>query len=150
VVLPDGTYMQANCCTSQAALLDPESLTWKPTGRGKYDPNDEEGWTLLPNGNVLTVDAYVPISPFPYIPTGKNFELYDSRRGRWNRGQHSGAVGPGGVASRWNRLLGGLEHLPQRVGRHGHLQLVREHVESWPEFPRHQQYLRWSSRPGSK
>jgi len=83
VVLPDGTYMQANCCTSQAALLDPESLTWRPTGHGKYDPNEEEGWTLLPNGNVLTVDAYVPISPFPYIPTGKNFELYDSRRGRW-------------------------------------------------------------------
>jgi hypothetical protein len=96
VVLPDGTYMQANCCTSQAALLDPESLTWKPTGRGKYDPNDEEGWTLLPNGNVLTVDAYVPISPFPYIPTGKNFELYDSRRGRWRvAGSTPVQLGPG-------------------------------------------------------
>ena len=80
VVLSDGTYMQANCCTTQAALLDPKTLTWTPTGKGKYDPNDEEGWTLLPNGKVLAVDAYVPIAPFPYIPTGRNYELYSPRR----------------------------------------------------------------------
>ena len=83
VVLPNGTYMQANCCTPQAALLDPKTLTWTPTGTGKYDPNDEEGWTLLPNGKVLAVDAYVPISPFPYIPTGTNYELYNPRTGKW-------------------------------------------------------------------
>src|SRR5208283_1406710 len=83
VVLSDGTYMQANCCTTQAALLNPKTLTWKPTGKGKYDPNDEEGWNLLPNRKVLAVDAYVPIAPFPYIPTGRNYELYDPRTGDW-------------------------------------------------------------------
>ena len=83
VVLANGTYMQADCCTSQAALLDPETLTWTPTGTGKFDPNDEEGWTLLPNGKVLAVDAYVPISPFPYIPTGTNSELYSPATGTW-------------------------------------------------------------------
>jgi hypothetical protein len=83
VVLFDGTFMQANCCTTQAALLDLKALTWTPTGRGKYDPNDEEGWNLLPNGNVLAVDAYVPISPFPYEPTGTNSELYNPRTGAW-------------------------------------------------------------------
>jgi hypothetical protein len=71
VVLADGTYVQANCCTTHAALLDSKTLTWRPTGKDKYDPNDEEGWTLLPNGKVLAVDAYVPIQPFPYISTGK-------------------------------------------------------------------------------
>src|ERR1700693_2482283 len=84
VVLPNGTYMQANCCTNQAALLDPKTLTWTPTGAGKYDPNDEEGWTLLPNGKVLAVDAYVPIPPFPYIPNGTNFELYNPQTGHWH------------------------------------------------------------------
>jgi len=64
-------------------LLDPETLTWTPTGTGKFDPNDEEGWTLLPNGKVLAVDAYVPISPFPYIPTGTNSELYSPATGTW-------------------------------------------------------------------
>ena len=82
VVLADGTYMQANCCTPQAALFDP-TLTWTPTGTGKYDTNNEEGWTLLPNGKVLTVDAYVPIPPFPYLPKGKHSELYDPMTGAW-------------------------------------------------------------------
>ena len=84
VILPDGTYMQANCCTDQAALLNPRTLTWTPTGAGKFDPNDEEGWTLLPNGEVLDVDAYVPIPPFPYIPTGTNSELYNQWSGMWS------------------------------------------------------------------
>jgi hypothetical protein len=83
-VLFNGTFMQANCCTNQAALLEAKTLTWTPTGTGKFDPNDEEGWTLLPNGKVLTVDAYVPIPPFPYLPAGKNFELYDPKTGGWS------------------------------------------------------------------
>ena len=82
IVLPNGVYMQADCCTKQSALLDAKTLTWTPTGAGKYDPNDEEGWTLLPNGEVLTVDAYVPVRGFPYIPTGTNSELYNSERAR--------------------------------------------------------------------
>ena len=32
VVLFDGTFMQANCCTTQAALLNLNTLTWTPTG----------------------------------------------------------------------------------------------------------------------
>src|SRR5579863_8720025 len=83
IVLPDGVYMQADCCTNQQALLDPKTLTWTPTGAGKYDINDEEGWTLLPNGEVLTVDAYVPVG-FPYIPNGTNSELYDYQTGMWH------------------------------------------------------------------
>ncbi len=33
VVLFDGTFMQANCCTTQAALLNLNTLTWTPTGK---------------------------------------------------------------------------------------------------------------------
>jgi len=83
IVLPNGVYMQADCCTNQQALLDAHTLTWTPTGVGKFDDNDEEGWTLLPNGEVLTVDAYVPFN-FPYIPTGTNSELYNHRTGTWH------------------------------------------------------------------
>jgi hypothetical protein len=84
VILPDGTYMQANCCTKESALLDAKTLTWSPTGTGKFDPNDEEGWNLLPSGQVLAVDAYVPIPPFPYLPNGKHSELYDPLTGTWS------------------------------------------------------------------
>ena len=79
VVLADGTYMQANCCTTQSALLDAKTLTWTPTGAGKFDINDEEGWTLLPNKKVLTVDAYV----FQYDAAGMNSEIYNPRTGSW-------------------------------------------------------------------
>jgi hypothetical protein len=80
VVLPNGTYMQANCCSTQQALLDPKTLTWTPTGSGKFDVYDEEGWTLLPNGKVLTVDAYAN----RYDPIGTNSEIYDPASGAWS------------------------------------------------------------------
>ena len=83
VVLPNGTYMQANCCTFEQALLDAKTLTWTQTGSNKFDINDEEGWTLLPNGKVLTVDAYVPVG-IPYIPDGTNSEIYDPKTGSWS------------------------------------------------------------------
>src|SRR5271166_3293170 len=88
VVLPNGTYMQANCCTKQSALLDASNLTWTITGRGKFDVNDEEGWNLLPDGTVLTVDAYV----FKYRPNGINYEIYNPKNGSWRSGPESGTL----------------------------------------------------------
>ncbi len=83
VVLANGTYMQANCCTTQSALLNPATLAWASTGANKFDVYDEEGWTLLPNGKVLTVDAYVPIG-ITYMPTDTNSEIYDAATGSWS------------------------------------------------------------------
>ncbi|HEY6459793.1 MAG TPA: hypothetical protein VIY73_06565, partial [Polyangiaceae bacterium] len=57
VVLADGRFMLADCCSTNAAVLDPATLTWTAFGSGKADINDEEGWTLLPNGDLLTVDT---------------------------------------------------------------------------------------------
>ena len=79
VILANGTLMLANCCTNQQALLNASTLTWTSTGSGKFDENDEEGWTLLPGGKVLTVDAYVS----NYNPNGTNSELYDPGTGSW-------------------------------------------------------------------
>src|SRR5205814_7083267 len=45
-----------------------------------FDVYDEEGWTLLPNGQILTVDAYV----FQYDPLGTNSEVYDPKTGKWS------------------------------------------------------------------
>ena len=56
VVLPNGTFMLASKLSKQQALLDPKTLKWTITGTNKADVNSEEGWTLLPNGKVLTVD----------------------------------------------------------------------------------------------
>lgn len=81
VILNDGTYMQSNCCTTQFAYFDPKHLGWTGfNGNGKFDVFDEEGFNLLPNGKVLTVDAYV----FQYNASGMNSELYDPATETWS------------------------------------------------------------------
>ena len=80
IVLANGTFMLSNCCTKETALFDANRLTWTPTGAGKATLNDEEGWTLLPDGRVLTVDAYVR----SYTADGTNSEIYDPSTGFWS------------------------------------------------------------------
>ena len=46
---------------------------------GKNDDFDEEGWTLLANGEVLTVDAYTSNT----VLTGTNSETYNSTTNNW-------------------------------------------------------------------
>jgi hypothetical protein len=70
-VLDNGTFMlqqPCNTCTTQPdpvvdqALLNAKTLKWTVIpGTGKDEPNDEEGWTLLPNGKVLTLDVWEAI-----------------------------------------------------------------------------------------
>ena len=150
VVLPSGTYMQANCCTTQQALLDPKTLTWTPTGSNKLDVNDEEGWTLLPNGQVLTVDAYVPIG-ISYQPNGTNSEIYDPQTGAWSS---AGST----IVQLWDsgRGCGGKHHASFELGPGvlrpdgtvfytganscgtGHTAVYNSHNGTWtagPDFP---------------
>jgi hypothetical protein len=88
VVLADGTFMLQDKMSRQAALLDLNTMTWTETGTAtKSDLNDEEGWTLLSNGKVLTIDCYTDfafglIAHYPTHPT--NSELYDPQTGTWS------------------------------------------------------------------
>ena len=87
IVLADGTLMLEDKMSRQAALLDLGTMTWTETGTAtKADMNDEEGLTLLPDGTVLTVDAYTDFAfgllpAYPSDPT--NSELYDPATGQW-------------------------------------------------------------------
>jgi hypothetical protein len=89
VVLKDGTFMVQDKMSTQAALLNAKTLTWKETGTLSKAPrwNDEEGWTLLPNGKVLTVNCYteshfIPtMYPYPSDPTGS--QIYNPKTGEW-------------------------------------------------------------------
>jgi hypothetical protein len=87
VILNNGTYMQSNCCTTQFAYFNPAKLTWTPfDGNGKFDVFDEEGFNLLPSGEVLSVDAYV----FQYSAKGMNSELYDPSTETWSSAGSTG------------------------------------------------------------
>jgi len=143
VVLADGTYMQANCCTTEAALLDASTLTWTITGQGKKDVYDEEGWTLLPNGTVLTVDAYV----FDYIKSGKRYEIYHPSTGMWtmagytpvqlwdsypdaNHASHE--LGPGVLRPDGTVFYLGANGTP---GQAGHTATYDTHTKKWTAGP---------------
>jgi hypothetical protein len=82
-VLPDGTFMLGNCCSQQDALFNEATHGWTPTGAGKVDSdtNNEEGWTSLPNGQVLTVDVGVGATD-PSVPT--HSEVYTPSTGMWS------------------------------------------------------------------
>ncbi len=92
-MLNDGTFMLQQSCntcltnpelTVDDALLNPKNLTWTVIpATGKHDPNDEEGWTLEPSGQLLTVDTW---------GVGTT-ELFNPRSNTWS---FAGATAPGG------------------------------------------------------
>jgi hypothetical protein len=79
IILPNGKMMLANCCTTDEAILTlTTSASWEPTGTGKADVNDEEGWTLLPSGKILTVNTYVGGGC-----CARGYQLYTPSTGAW-------------------------------------------------------------------
>ncbi|HEV2397850.1 MAG TPA: kelch repeat-containing protein [Candidatus Sulfotelmatobacter sp.] len=89
ILLQSGHMMLANCCTTQQAILtlNGTTATWASTGTGKSDWNDEEGWTLLPNGNILTVDAYVSGGCCKM-----GYQLYNEATGTWTTASNTTVV----------------------------------------------------------
>ncbi len=83
VILPDGTYMQANCCTAQNALFDGPN-SWTATGSVLQSSNDESGFTLLSNDLVLTVDTKTSS-----CGGSQGSELYDQNTGVWSCGPNT-------------------------------------------------------------
>jgi hypothetical protein len=146
VVLANGTYMLANCCTRETALFDAKKLKWTPTGAGKATVNEEEGWTLLPDGGVLTVDAYV----FSYLANGTNSEIYDPASGIWssagstvvqlwdsypNANRASYEVGPAVLRPDGTVFATGANGAPHASG---HTSIYDTHTGTWtpgPDFP---------------
>ena len=58
VVLPNGDYLVGDKLTKSIAVLNPKTLKWTVlSGTGKNDFNAEEGYTLLADGTVLTMDV---------------------------------------------------------------------------------------------
>jgi hypothetical protein len=69
VVLPDGRFVVGRKLDKQVAALDPATLQWTLLGsQNKKDFNSEEGWTLMPDGTVLTVDVKKAPHSERYLP----------------------------------------------------------------------------------
>ncbi len=73
-MLPDGHYLLGSKFDKRVAVLDPTTLAWRELkSTGKSDFNAEEGWTLLPDGTVLTYD----------VKNAPNSERYDPIAQKW-------------------------------------------------------------------
>jgi hypothetical protein len=82
-VLDNGTFMLQQPCqncattatlTTDDALLNASNLTWTVIpGTGKNDPNDEEGWTLEPSGQLLTLDVWSPPATELFTPSSETW-----------------------------------------------------------------------------
>ena len=73
-ILPDGRFLLGRKLDKRIAALDPKTLTWTElSSTGKADFNAEEGWTLMPNGTVLTYD----------VKDAPNSEIYNPAVQRW-------------------------------------------------------------------
>jgi hypothetical protein len=57
VILPNGVYMQANCCNRLSALFNGPN-SWNPNGQIAGVDNDEQAYTLLTNDKVMSVEAW--------------------------------------------------------------------------------------------
>jgi hypothetical protein len=60
IVLANGRYLlddSGSRTSTCQALFNEVTLSWQDVGANKDDPNAEEGLSLLPNNNVLTVDS---------------------------------------------------------------------------------------------
>ncbi len=84
VVLANGAFLLASCCDTPAedAILDPKTLTWATTGAPNAGGNyqDEQGYELLPNGNVLTLDIW---TNYGVGGNATNAEQYSPLTGVW-------------------------------------------------------------------
>jgi hypothetical protein len=73
-VMPNGDYFIGNKLNEKYASLDPSTMKWtnvKTTG--KADFNAEEGWELMPDGTILTVDVKNNPDTESYSPTTKTW-----------------------------------------------------------------------------
>jgi hypothetical protein len=70
VVLADGRFFLGDKLHKRGAILDPTTMKWTAAGyAGKKDFNAEEGWTLMPDGSVLTYDVKAHPNSESYNPT---------------------------------------------------------------------------------
>lgn len=80
IVLPNGTFLLSSCCArpSADALFNASDLSWADTGAptdpclqsfcGGLSYQNEQGYTLLPNGKVMTIDVWDPPKAQQYDP----------------------------------------------------------------------------------
>ncbi len=114
-VLPDGSFVFGDKLGRDMWRLDPLTLAWTSVpATGKTDNFAEEGWTLLPDGDLFTID----LSNTPHA------EHYDPASAQWYSdgstpaGMTSPSSAPGGLTygPAPMQVVGGITYGPGPAG----------------------------------
>jgi|SRR5579871_1310659 len=88
-MLPNNLFLIGDKLHKWDAVYDPKSAKWTHVGdAGKADFNAEEGWTLLSDGTVLTID----------VKNDPDSEIYTPATGQWKTAGKTPVI----LASHWN------------------------------------------------
>src|SRR5437870_1480668 len=89
VLLSNGQVLGGNITGAQTYLYNPSTNQWTTTGaKLRGDISDEEGWTPLPDGSVLSYDVFASIDSDVfhaqrYIPAGNTLPGGGTSTGQW-------------------------------------------------------------------
>jgi hypothetical protein len=73
-ILPDGRFIFGSKLSKAMWSLDPATLTWSSIpATGKSDNFSEEGFTLLPGGNLLVVDMVTTPQSEHFVPASNSW-----------------------------------------------------------------------------
>jgi hypothetical protein len=146
--LPDGRVIFGDINSQRSAIWDPAIDQWVETGfqfgttnvQSKQGKTNEETWTLLPDGTVLSVETFNPNAAEKYIPSQDRWVSASStqaalpitqrqavryRRHRAHRAVHASRrrPHPGGFVGQRPRFS--QRYQRQRLFHHPHLQRWR-------------------------
>jgi hypothetical protein len=133
-ILNNGLYMQANALSIQQAYFNPKTLGWTNIlNTGKRDGFDEEGWLLMPDGDVLTTDT-----------SAANSEIYSPVTKKWTSGGSTivrlsdpGSAEIGPMVLRPDGTVYATGGSP--AGTPGHTAIYNTATKKWkagPDFPK--------------
>ncbi len=79
-ILPNGELLLGSCCSQGAEqIFNPATSTWLSTNAPGETVQGEQGYTLLPNGSVLTIDLWSTATGAPV--TAEQYNLFT---GTWS------------------------------------------------------------------
>jgi hypothetical protein len=114
-VLPDGSFIFGSKLGRDMWRLDPASLTWTPVpATGKADDFAEEGWTLLPNGELFTIDVGDPLHAEHFDPVAAQW--YSDGNTPTGLTSPSGAPGGDTYGPAPIQVVGGVSYGPGPAG----------------------------------
>jgi len=150
LVLPDGHFLIGDKLHKDMAAYDPKTDKWAILAHtGKADFNAEEGWTLLSNGTVFTIDVkdrpnseiYDPSAQFWTSAGSTGVALTAPGSGKIEYGNHKyyyppGEIGPGMLLPDGSVFVAGAIPFPKKIA---HTAIYKSGVwTAGPDFPKNE------------